>query len=56
VVDVRYDAEIPDELGIHGSFCVECGRVERDCLRARPPRPSNCRVCHRFTSPATAKS
>jgi hypothetical protein len=34
VVDVRYDAEIPDELGIHGSFCVARSRVKRDCLRA----------------------
>jgi hypothetical protein len=34
VVDVRYNAEIPDELGIHGSFCVERSRLERDCLCA----------------------
>jgi hypothetical protein len=34
VVDVRYDAVIPDELGIHGSFCVERSRFKRDCLRA----------------------
>ena len=34
VVDVRYDAEIPDELGIHGSFCVARSRVKRDSLRA----------------------
>jgi hypothetical protein len=34
VVDVRYDAEIPDELRIHGSFCAAPKRLKRNCLRA----------------------
>lgn len=51
VVDVRDNAEIPDELGIHGSFCAARGRFS-----AISARLSNYRVCHRFTRPATAKT
>ena len=55
VVDVRDDAEIPDELGIHGFSC-DSRRRTRCALGARPPRPSNYRVCHSLQCPASARA
>jgi hypothetical protein len=38
VVDVRYDAEIPDELGIHVSFRI-CVTTLSATKRSRPSSP-----------------